>query len=130
MILITMTAVLEARNKKVDTTFDSAPETTFDAVYRYVQHNGRITLMDEKRYTITAVIFLRATKTTWRKDYDCTISVEPVEGGKSAVNIVGTYPRAQTSLIGMYKVHPAETVLQGIREEWDKGHQPGDAQKH
>jgi hypothetical protein len=56
-----------------------------------------------------------------QKQFDCTISVEPTEGGtKSLVDVVGTFPANQQSLIGSMGEGPAVRVLKAIREEFDR----------
>lgn len=74
---------LFAKNKKVSNVFDAAPPEVYDAVYRYVQRHGTIKWADEKRSTLNAVIFVPGGNWDWQKNFDCTISVEPVEGGRN-----------------------------------------------
>jgi hypothetical protein len=46
---------------------------------------------------------------------------QAIDGGKrSAVNVVGTYPARQQTLVGSFGEGPAVKVLKGIREEFEK----------
>src|SRR6266478_840329 len=107
--------------KKVSNLFDAPPAKVFDSVYRYAQHNGTIKLVDEKRFTLSGVIIVPGGGFDMRKQFDCTISVEPTEGGtKSLVDVVGTFPAKQQSLIGSMGEGPAVKVLKAIRDEFDR----------
>src|SRR5712692_6626456 len=122
VILMIGSVPLAAKGKKsVSDEFDASATQVYDAVYRYAQHNGTIKWADEKRMTLSGVIFVPGGRWDWQKHFDCTISVEPTDGGKkSLVDIVGTYPASQQSLVGAFREGPATKVLRGIREEFDK----------
>ncbi len=116
--------------KKVSNLFDAPPATVFDSVYRYAQHNGTIKFVDDKRFTLSGVIIVPGGGFDIQKQFDCTISVEPTEGGaKSLVDVVGTFPAKQQSLIGSLGEGPAVKVLKAIRDEFDKGTAAGGSQE-
>lgn len=126
LALVVVPAPLGAKQKKQDTTvtnvFDAAPEKVYDAVYRYAQHNGTIKYSDDKRMTLTATIYIPGGKWSYRKDYDCTISVEPHGKDQAEVDVIGTYTTRQTTLSDLRKKNsPAVKVIEGIRAELDQG---------
>ena len=122
MSVISLIALpLFAKNKKVSNVFDAAPSQVYDAAYRFAQRHGTIKWADEKRFTLNGVIFVPGGKWDWQKNFDCTISVEPIEGGKkSVVDVVGSYPAKQQSLVGAFGEGPAVKVVRAIREEFDR----------
>ena len=86
-------------------------------VKRYVVHHGVIKYSDDKHMTISTMIRLKTTRTTYAKDYECTISVESTKDNKASVEIVG-YASGQSSLFDMKKKNsPAYKVLEGIHAE-------------
>jgi len=111
--------------KKVSNLFDAPPPQVFDSVYRYAQHNGTIKLVDERRFTLSGVIIVPGGGFDMQKQFDCTISVEPTgDGTKSLVNVIGTFPAKQQSLIGSMGEGPAVKVLKAIRDEFDRDATP------
>lgn len=105
---------------RVSNVFDAPAEEVFEIVYRYFQHHGTIKFSDDKHQTLSGVIFLGGGKWDYTKAFDCTVSVEELENGRSAVNVIGTYPSQQRSLIGMFKEGPYVRVLRGIREDFER----------
>jgi len=111
---------LSAKDNKVSNEFNAPAASVYDAVYRYAQHHGTIKWADEKRFTLSGSMSVPGGNWDYRKDFDCTISVEAREGGKkSVVDVVGTYPRNQQSLVGAFREGPERKVLRAIREEFD-----------
>src|ERR1019366_9554124 len=105
---------------KVSNVFDAPPASVYDAVYRYAQRHGKIKWADEKRFTLYAEVFVPGGNWDWEKHFDCTISVEATEDGRKAiVDVVGTFPANQLSLVGRFREGPAAKVLKAIREEFD-----------
>ncbi len=95
LLLVLASAVgLSAKDKKTTSNeFDAPAARVFDAVYRYAQHHGTIKWSDEKRFTLSGSMSIPGGNWDWRKDFDCTISVEPSKDGrKSIVDVVGTFP--------------------------------------
>jgi hypothetical protein len=112
---------LFAKDKNVSNVFDAAPSQVYDVAYRHAQRHGTIKWADEKRFTLHAVIFVPGGNWDWQKNFDCTISVEPIEGGKkSMIDVVGSYPVKQQSLVGLFGEGPAVKVLKAIREEFNR----------
>jgi hypothetical protein len=106
---------------KVSNVFDAPPARVYDSVYRYAQRHGKIKWADEKRFTLNGVVFVPGGNWDMKKDFDCTISVEATEDGKkSIVDVVGTFPAKQQSLVGSFGAGPAVKVLKAIREEFDR----------
>jgi hypothetical protein len=121
-LLMLVSAVgLSAKDKGTTSNeFDAPAARVYDAVYRYAQHHGTIKWSDEKRFTLSGSMSIAGGKWDWRKDFDCTISVEASKDGeKSVVDVVGTFPAKQQSLVGAFGEGPAVKVLKGIREEFD-----------
>jgi hypothetical protein len=112
---------LFGKNSRVSNVFDAAPPQVFDVVYHYAQRHGTIKFADEKRFTLSGLVFVPGGNWDMNKQFDCTISVEPAEGGKkSIVDIVGTFPAKQQSLAGSFGEGPAVKVLKAIRAEFDR----------
>ena len=120
LLVLTSLAVGAKDKSKVSNVFDAPPGQLFNAIYRYAQHNGTIKWSDESRFTLSGVMFVPGGHWDWQKHFDCTISVEPLDQGqKSAVDVVGTFPSKQQSLVGAFGEGPAVKVLRGIRAEFD-----------
>jgi hypothetical protein len=118
--LFSLSMPLVAKDK-VTNVFDAPPARVYDAVYRYAQRHGKIKWADEKRFTLNGVVFVPGGNWDMKKDFDCTISVEATEDGKkSIVDVVGTFPAEQQSLVGSFGAGPAVKVLKAIREEFDR----------
>jgi hypothetical protein len=103
--------------KEFSNVFDAAPAKVYDAAYKYAQHHGKIQYSDDKHMTVTATIYIPGGKWSYRKDYDCTISVEPMDGGKSVVNVVGVSTTKRATVGDIFGKSVAEEVVDGIREE-------------
>ena len=110
-----------AKHKK-DTSniFDAPPNKVYEAVYRYAQHHGTIKYSSDKHMTISAVIYIPGGHWSYRKDFDCTISVEPSEGNKSVVDIVGVAKSKHTSVRDVFGKGPVAKVIDGIRKELEQ----------
>ena len=120
LLLVIVSAVsVSAKKPPVSNEFDGPPSVVFDAVYRYAQHHGTIKWSDEKRFTLSGSMSVPGGNWDWRKDFDCTISVEGLSASRSAVSVVGTFPANQQSLVGAFREGPAVKILKGIRQEFD-----------
>ena len=120
-VLLLLACPLAAKGKRqVDNVFDAEPAKVYEAVYKYAQHHGTIRFADDKHMTVSAVIYIPGGKWSYRKDYDCTISVEPAEGGKSIVNVVGLAKTKQATMSDVFGKSPAAKVVEGIREEFER----------
>jgi hypothetical protein len=69
---------------------------------------------------VSAVIYIPGGKWSYRKDFDCTISVEPSEGNKSVVDIVGLAKSKQATVSDVFGKGPAAKVIDGIRKELEQ----------
>lgn len=102
--------------------FDAAPERVYEAVYRYAQHHGTIKYSDDKHMTVTATIYIPGGKWSYRKDYECTISVQALAANKSEVDVVGLSKTYRTTVSDLKKKNaPPVKVIEGIREELESG---------
>jgi hypothetical protein len=111
----------EKETKDFNNVFDAAPEKVYEAAYRYAQHHGTIKYSDDKHMTVTATIYIPGGNWSYRKDYECTISVEPSGADKSTVDIVGV-SEGRTSFSDLRKKNsPPFKVLEGIRQELGSG---------
>jgi hypothetical protein len=70
--------------------------------------------------TVSAVIYIPGGKWRYRKDFDCTISVEPSEGNKSVVDIVGLVKTKHATIRDVFGNGPAGKVIDGIRKELER----------
>ena len=84
LIALVLPQLAKAKKAGANNKFDAPAAQVYDAVYRYAQHNGTIKWADEKRLTLSGVIFVPGGKWDWQKNFDCTISVEPSDGGKQS----------------------------------------------
>jgi len=58
LLALTMPQPAKAKKAAASNKFDAPAVQVYDAVYRYAQHNGTIKWADEKRLTLTGVIFV------------------------------------------------------------------------
>jgi hypothetical protein len=111
----------EKETEDFSNVFNVLPDKVYEAAYRYAQHHGTIKYSDDKHMTITATIYIPGGKWSYRKDYECTISVQPSGTGKSTVDIVGLAKTSQTTFSDLRKKNaPSIKVLEGIREELER----------
>jgi len=108
------------QNKEASNVFDAPADRVYDAVYRYAQHHGTIKYSSDKHRTISAVIYIPGGHWSYRKDFDCTISVETSEGNKSVVDIVGVAKSKHASVSDVFGKGPVAKVIDGIRKELEQ----------
>jgi hypothetical protein len=119
VILISL-PVLAKDKKDTSNIFDAPADKVYNAVYRYAQHHGTIKYSSDKHMTISAVIYIPGGHWSYRKDFDCTISVEPSEGNKSVVDIVGVAKSKHTTVSDVFGKGPGAKVIDGIRKELEQ----------